>query len=383
MSTAVAEAPKTVETPPATPAAETPPPRVDIQSLLRPTIVKDGKVMNPAVKEAPKEKAPDAPKDGKEAKEQPKEAPKQTDADKNFAAIRAKLEEAEKRHAEYEARIKNVTEEYETFKKNPVPKEYEERLTKAEKERQEYQERLRVTDLSRDPAFQRKYNEPISAAMEAMTAAATAAGIDAKEVQQAINGWNEDRFGEWLESMPPREKLRFQSAYGRAMELDTARNQELANSEQAMAELEKSRAGEHEAAQKRYLDALKDDKKAILSDLAEKQEIFKTDEGLRKEVEGLLDKSAGLNGEKLSARQMLGMIANAHVLARHFQRVEKEKGELAVQLEAAQKELESQKKILADMNGSFLPINPTGGAKTGKEEASDIVNAILKPKIRT
>lgn len=375
MSTAIAEPPPAVtETKPVeTAVAEAAPTPAQqdamVESILRPTVAKIGEA-KPAPKVEAKTEAVKT-----EAKAEVK------DVEKNWAELRAAREAAEKKASEHEARVKAITEEYETFKKNPVPKEVEERLTKSEQRALELQKELQTANLARDPEFQQKYSVPIEAAVKRMSAAFLAAGADQKEINAAVANWNEQQFSDWMEAMPPAQRLQAQAAYMRAVELDAQRQHELSNAEQGYQELQKNRATEQEQATKKYMDGLRAEKKAILDELNATQPIFKDDPALQEEVTTLIDKAAGLNGERLTPGTILRSMAQSQVLARHFQRVDKERGEAVAKVADLEAQVKLRDEQIAALSSSSPGINPTG-AKEGVD-ADAIVNSILHPKIRT
>lgn len=356
------------------------PPSADEQKAILTSIFKPKVDVLPPIQKPPVAKVEPVKEEKKEeVKEVKKEEKPLTDAEKNFAALRQKAEEAEKRFAERDAEAKRIHEEFETYKKQPVPKEFEEKLTAAEKRAQEYQQELRSAALARDPDFQRKYDVPIKSSLERMAAEAIAGGADPKEVNSAIAQWDENKFALWLDEMPPANKLRFQTAYGKATELDNQRSDELKNSEQAWTERQKHFETEQKRAHETYLESLKGDKKEVLSDLMNTQDIFKNDETLRKETEALLDRAAGLNGEKLSNRQVLDMVAKSHVLARHFQRVDKERADLAAELEATKKTLAERDAFIKEQAGAVPGIS--GSLSAGAPDTKSIVSSLLNPRV--
>lgn len=375
MSTAIAEPPpvetKTAEVAVAVEAVSTPAQQdAVVETLLRPTVAKIGESKPASKVEAkPAEVVKTEVKDGK------------ADVEKNWAELRAAREAAEKRAAEHEARVKTITEEYETFKKNPVPKEVEERLTKSEQRALELQKELQTANLSRDPEFQQKYSVPIEAAVKRMSAAFLAAGVDQKEINTAVAQWNEQQFSDWMEAMPPAQRLQAQAAYMRAVELDAQRQHELSNAEQGWQELQKNRAAEQERSSKAYMDGLRTEKRAIMDELSATQPIFKEDPTLREEVETLIDKTAGLNGERLPPGAILRSMAQSQVLARHFQRVDKERGEAVAKVADLEAQVKLRDEQIAALSSSSPGINPTGAK--GGEDADATINALLHPKIRT
>lgn len=372
MNTAAVIDPPKTETPVATPVIA---PQTEeeqaalVDSLLKPRKITDTQVQPPKPAPTPEVK-----------KEPVKEPEKKTesDADRNFAALRQKAEEAEKRAIESEARLKAREEE---FEKNPVPKEFEEKLTAAEKRALEMQKELRASNLARDPDFQAKYSSGIESAMERMIQAAQAAGIDAKEAKSIVLQWNEQKFGEWIGEMQPTQRLQFEAAYQHAVTLDSQRSHELANADKAWEQMQKERSADSERAQKQYMDMLRSDRRAVLAELSDTHELFKTDEALRKETEGLLDKAAGLNGERMTTRQILQNLANGHVLARNFQRVEKENGELREQLATEKKARAEQDEFIKGLSASNPNINPTVKKTEGAPDAA-FIDGLIKPPVK-
>lgn len=377
MSTEVLEPPPVVTEPNkiTPPPAATPDPAAVVASLLKPNVRPKGDAA--PIQNTPPVAKVDPPK------EQPKveqEKPK-PDAEKNWAELRAAREAAEKLAKEREEELNKIRTEYESYKKNPIPKEFEEKLTKAERERAEYQKELRAAALVRDPEFQRKYAEPIKTALVTMQEALT--GIaEPSEVQKAISQWNEAQFAEWNESLPLAQKMRFNAAYMEAVRLDNQRTAELSDSEKAWEELSKSRQSEQERQQKLYLEALRGDTKSVLTELSDSQEIFKNDPELQKEVEGLLNRATGLEGEVIPRKQLLKNIADAHVLSRHFQRLDKEHTETKAELEKLKKDLAERDAFIKGQNLAIPGINPTVPATTGMADDKSVGLKFLRPSVR-
>lgn len=378
MSTEVLEPPpvvtEPVKTPP--PPAATPDPAAVVASLLKPNVRPKGDAA--PIQNTPPVAKVDPPK------EQPKVEPEKpkADAEKNWAELRAAREAAEKLAKEREEELNKVRTEYETFKKNPVPKEFEEKLTAAEKRALEMQERLRVADLQQDPEFQRKYAEPIQSSLELMRDAALAAGVTQQEAIQAITAWDKAKFAEWVETMPATERMDFQAAYVRAVDLYRQREHELKNSKQTLEELNKSRQSEQERQQKLYMEALRGDTKSVLTELSDTQEIYKNDPELQKEVEGLLNRATGLEGEVIPRKQLLKNIADAHVLSRHFQRLDKEHTETKAELEKLKKDLAERDAFIKGQNLAIPGINPTVPATNGLADDKSVGLKFLRPSVR-
>jgi hypothetical protein len=383
MSTAIAEPPpteaKTVTPPPAEQKTAL------VESLLRPNVVvKDSKG---AVVGETKPKQPDA-KPSEKPVESKSEEVKPTEQELNFKALREKTEAVEKTAKEREEAIKlrekelaDLRAEYDTFKKNPIPKEFEEKLTAAEKRAQELDSQLRVAALSRHPEFQRKYNDGIKQQAEGMASMAKAIGIDPKEIQEALGRWDTTKFSEWFDAMDRPSQIRFQGFWGRAEQLDTERLMELENAEKTYGEMEKAQKSTMEKAQQDYVDGLRKEKTTILGELESSQELVKNDPALRAEIETLIDRAARLNGEPMQPGQILRSLANAHVLARHFERVSKEKADLSTELEGVKKTLAERDAFITKMNGGIPTPGPTGEKPAGDEKKA-LLQKLFNPTVR-
>jgi len=376
MSTATIEPPVT-EAKPAevVPAQPTPaaPAKVDVSAFLNPKVVKDGEVITPPPTPAKKQDAP-APAATPEPVAKPP-----SDQEVNFAKLREKAEKAEKKAQELEAQYQKALSDYEEYKKNPVPPEMVEKLTAAEKRAQELQQHLRTADLARDPEFQAKYAKGIEVSMKTMGEVLTGAGVDAADVKRAINSWDEDALATLAENLSPGQRLRFNAAYQKAVELDTQRTVELQDSDRTWGELQKQRQAAHEAQQKSYFDSLKNDRNSVISELLEQQAEVLKDEEVRKQTEQLLDRAAGLNGDKMQPKEVLKTLAATHVLAHHFKRVDAERTQLKEELEATKKTLAERDQFIAGLSGSTPSPSPTNGEL--KPAGVKVSSLLLNPKV--
>lgn len=371
MSTAIAEPPPEVKSEVIVPPAQDPAAIVD--SLLKPKVT-------PGVTERVELKATEKVPD-KAAEKVPEKTEKAApDQDKNWAEMRAAREADKQAREAAEAELKKVREEYEGYKAKPVPKEFEEKLTAAEKRALELDVQLKTVALARHPDFQRKYQAPIELAMKNMVEVAQAAGIDKAEAHKAVEQWNEAAFAEWVGNMAPQHEVKFKGIWSRAIELDSARAAELADADNAWKEIEKRQQDEAKGYQDKFQSALREDKKGILAELLEKQEIFKGDEALRKETEALIDKAAGLGGEKMTNREVLNMIAQGHVLARHFQRVDAERTEHAAKIEELSKKVAEQDEFIKSLNGGSLVPGPAGAKKGAVDDK--FIDSLIRPSVR-
>lgn len=384
MSTATAEAPVIESKPTPTPEDRA----ATVASLLRPPVIRDGIVVQPAKAPEPlKEVAKETPKEEKAVvaevkKEESKKEEAKPDPKQSWEELRKGREAAEALAKQHEADLARTREEFETYKKQPVPKEYEEKLTKAEQRALELQQKLVAYDLQHEPEFQR-ISTGIQEAVQELAGYIVESGIPVAEVNAAIARWDEGQLYEWKEQMAPGAKLRFDEAFSTAIRLDRERTKKIQNAPQTMAEIQKARAAEQEQARKQHMDGLRGETKSILDELLEKQEIVKGDPALQTELSSLLDRAAGLNGERMSTRQILQNLAQSHVLARHFQRVDKERGELAEKLAAAEKTLAEREEFIKNLDSSTPNISPTGTAKAPVKADAAFIDSILHPVVKT
>lgn len=389
MSTAIAEAPVEAKTAESVKTAEvktdaktdvkveTPPPAKSelITSLLRPNVqVKDPKT-GAVVAETGKKA------DVVEAKVETKTQ------EHNFAELRKAREAAEALATERETAIKAkeaellaLRTEYDTFKKS-APVDLTEKLTAVEKRAQELDAELRVSNLARHPDFVKKYHDGIKQQVDGMAGLLKAAGVEAKEIQEALGRWDTAKLAEWHDGMDAATRIRFQNLWGRAEELDNQRVAELQQADQTWEEITNQQKAQMEKQNTDYFEGLRREKGVIITELESAQEIVKNDPVLRAELETLIDRAARLNGEPMPPAQILRHLANAHVLARHFQRVENEKGVLAEKLAGVEKTLAERDAFIAKLSGS----SPVPGLGTGTAASVDdkkaLVNKLIRPTV--
>jgi len=376
MSTATIEPPVTEAKPAEVVPAPTPaaPTKVDVSAFLNPKVVKDGEVITSPPAPAKKQDAP-AP-----AATTPEPAAKPpSDQEVNFAKLREKAEKAEKRAAELDAQYQKALQDYEEYKKNPVPPEVAEKLTAAEKRAQELQKQLRAADLVRDPEFQAKYSKGIESSLKTMGELLIGAGVDAAEVKRAINVWDEDTLDSLAGNLSGGNRRRFDAAFQKAVGLDAERSMELQDSDNTWNELQKQRQAAMEAQQKSYMDSLKSDRNSVISELMEQQAEVLKDEEVRKQTEQLLDRAAGLNGDKMQPKEVLKTLAATHVLAHHFKRVDAERTQLKEELEATKKTLAERDEFIKGLSGSTPSPSPTNGEL--KPAGVKVSSLLLNPKV--
>lgn len=313
-------------------------------------------------KEAPTETPTETPKEA--VTEQPKE-PKKKDPETNLAAMRKKLEEIEanaKAAAEERDRLK---EEYEQFKSKPIelPEDVKTKLSAVEKYEKELQEAraiVRQTNLARDPEFRAKYDVPIQNRIKAMAQVAAQAGVSESEIQSAVRNWNKDRFGEWIDTMTPGQRIEFQAAWQKAEELYIDQQEQLQNADRTWADLEKQRKEAIEAQQKEVLTANERLARDIL-----KQTLARGDaasyEGITEAAEAVLMKAARY---EMSPQEVFEQLAANQVLARATQKQAESLKERDAKIAELEKKLAEQEQFISSQAGS-VPRTEAAGT-TGK-----------------
>lgn len=377
MSTAAVVAQEPVKE---TPAAEQKKP--DIQSLLRPNVIVKDNNGNPISQTNPQPLP--------EKKETKKEEKQPTEQELNFKNLREKSEGLEKTLKEREETLKKHEEEaqklrmeIEDYKKRPDPKTYEEQIKKITEERDTYSKQLSVAALSRHPDFVRKYNDSIQAQVGQMTGMAKALGIEQAEINSAIARWDTGKFAEWHDQMDRPSQIRFSGYWQKAETLDGERIAELEHADRTWNDMQKQQQDEFGKQQTAHVEALKRETAAVLAEINESQQIVKDSPELRAELEGLLQGATRTHADAsrhLTTRQVMTNLAQAHVLARHFQRVEAENKELQTKLEEAQKTLGERDEFIKKAYGSI----PTPGATSQKPAEGDkktLLGKLVNPTV--
>lgn len=396
MSTATAEAPvetKTAESVKteavkADVKVETSPPAKSelITSLLRPNVqVKDPKT-GAVVAETGK-KTEIKPTDSAASTEVKTEIKGETKTqEQHFHDLRKAREADAAALKERDAELAKLREEHEILKKS-VPADWTEKLSAAEKREQEaqkkaqeLQEHLVAVDLKFDPEIQ-QMQRIIETSVRELAGYIIESGVPFAEVNAAIREWDEDQLYVWKENLSPGKKQLFDVAFSEAVRTDRDYQKKLANPKMTMEEIGKRRMAEQEKQTQDYFEGLRREKGVILTELESAQEIVKNDPALRAELETLIDRAARLNGEPMPPAQILRHLANAHVLARHFQRVENEKGVLAEKLAGVEKTLAERDAFIAKLSGS----SPVPGSGTGTAASVDdkkaLVNKLIRPTV--
>jgi hypothetical protein len=385
MSTAIAEPP---------PAAEVKTEPSVVDSLLRPSIATGkGEVIRkgePEVKiDTEKPEAKPEPKKVEEKKEEPKSEVKTQEH--NFAELRKAREAAEATAKEREEALKTreaelaaIKQEIETLKQRPDPKTFEDQIKALQEERDGYSKELKASALARHPEFIKKYADSIKSQVDGMATLMKNAGIEPAEIQAALGRWAGAKLSEIHDAMDRPSQIRFAAMWQRAEQLDEERIMELRNSETAYGEFQKQQQGAFEQQQQKGRELLQRETSTIIGELEASQELVKNDPALKAEIQALLEGAARLTpdaSKHLGTGQILRNVANAHVLSRHFQRVEKEKADLATELETTKKTLAERDEFIKSMNGSIPTPGPNGGGGGG-DDSGKLIEGLIRPKIR-
>lgn len=378
MSTPAAPAPeaKIAEPPPLDPkGAPTPEQKDAILSMFKPK----GKVEVVKVKETPFESVKAETKET--PKESVKEAPKepQNDAEKNFAALRAKTEAAEKAFTDAAAERDKLKAEYEEYKKRPAPDDVLKELAETRKAKETYQKELQIAALQRDPEFNAKFDAPIRTGMQQMVDILVAAGIDKAEATKAVPAWNKTFFAEAMESMGPVERLEFGAAMQGVVTTYNQKESELANAEQTWQGRMKEREESAKAQQARYVESLRADIAEAIKEAGETP-LGKERADVLKEAQVLVERAAGVNGERLSNREMLSLIGKSHLLATGFQKQTAVLAEKEAKIAELEKTLSERNAFIEKQHGSIPGVN--GNTPEKKTTRADLARQFLNPTVR-
>lgn len=376
MSTATIEEPPAEivipeEAPPAPP--EAPMTKEQVDELV-------GEFLSPTVAPAAQKKA-EKPDKSTPPPDAPVEKHPEGDKEHNFANLRKKAEEAEKRATEREAELTKVREEYDTFKKNPVPKEYEEKLTAAEKRAQEADDRASRLDLNESPAFQAQFQPGIQEAAGIMVEELKELGIEPAEINAAISTWNKAQFEEWADSMPMLARDRFLRAHTEAINLDARRTKALADHRGTRAKMDAESKAQQEKAQADYFAGLKSERDTVFGELETAHaELFKNAE-VRKNTSDALDRAIGKDGTGMTTREMLTALASAQALAHQFTKVDTERKKLSDELDALKKTLGDRDSFIREQHGA-TPVPGSIAPGSSKAEHDAMIDEFLNPVVK-
>lgn len=299
------------------------------------------------------------------------------DKEENMANLRKAREAAEQARKAAEEERDRLRSEFEEFKKKPseLPEDVKTKLTKAEqleKDLEEHRRTIRQLDLSRDPEFQAKYTKPIMERITSMGQTALAAGISEADWKTAVANWDETQFGEWSESMPPAQRVKFMAAWTAAVDLNQQQQAELKNADTTYQELQKKRQSEAEAQQKRYFSENEQLARAVMADTI-KPETLKEYEDLAPAVESVLMKAAK---HEMPAKDIFQHLAANQVLARVVPKQAARITELEATLAERDKKIKEQDEFIAAQAGS-VPRGDAAGSSAATGEKKPIWNNIV------
>ncbi len=372
MSTATIEPPKT--TTPAIPAE-----RAAIAAdFLRPKVQVDG-----ITTKAPEpEKKPEEAAKVIEPEKKPEEVAKVTPPDpreQNIGELRKMRDEARKQHEEAtkaleteKAERARIAAEYEEFKKNPVPKEFTEKLTAAEQEKEKIRLELRAASLERDPVFRKEYNDRINANAKSMLDLMTASGVEATEATRAISQWNEDYFASASENMTAPQKIKFQAAWMQAEQIDNERRQALANADTEWQKREKFQQEQIKQQQEQGQQYLKSEQEALFRELAA-QEHLKDNAELLKAARESVDASYSM-----PPKEIMRHVATARLLAEGVKVKDAEITKLKADYEELKKKHDEAETFIKNQNGGTARISPTDAADK-PEDKKQRAHSFLNP----
>lgn len=324
--------------------------------------------IEPPKTEVKKEDAP--PVKTEEAKPDPRE--------QNLGELRKMRDEARKRAEELEKAVEaekaeraKLAAEYETFKKNPVPKEFEEKLTAAEREKEQIRLELRAASLERDPQFRKEYNDRINQNAKSMLDIMVASGMESAEATKAISAWNEDTFAAASDSMTAPQRIKFQAAWMQAEQIESERRAALANAD---AEYKKRETAAQEHArlqQEQQQQWLKGEQESLFKELFT-QDHLKDNVELQKAAREAVDASY-----QMPPKEIMRQVAAARLLAEGIQIKEKALTELQAKYDELKKKHDEAESFIKNQNGStarISPSDPAGEVVDKKARANSFLN---------
>jgi len=131
------------------------------------------------------------------------------------------------------ARLKELETELETRKTKPRDEDaqklsdYEKQLAEERKTREELQARVREVDISKDPEFQKKYDEPIRKGVHEVFEYLTGAGVDKAAATELVNKWDLRGMSDAAADMDEVSKGLMMSAIRETMRVDRERTEQL------------------------------------------------------------------------------------------------------------------------------------------------------------
>lgn len=379
---ATLEAPETKTTPPPAPAPHPGAIVVDLENLGKKPAVKtevsapptDGAAMAAESLKASGKTSEEVAAAAAKALEAAK---KPNDKEENLANLRKAREAAEAARKAAEEERDRVKAEMEALKtKAPeLPEDVKSRLTKAEqleKDLEETRRTVRQLDLSRDPEFQAKYNQPIKERITTMGQTALAAGVSETDWKAAVANWDVNQFAEMSEGMNPAQKIRFTTAWMAAEDLHQKQQEELKNADTTYGELQKQRQAQAEAQQKQYFTQNEQLAKSVMGEVLT-PEALKEYEDLGPATEALLMKAAR---HELPAKDIFHQLAANQTLARVTVKQKSRIDELETQLAERDKKIAEQETFISNAAGA-VPRGDAAGSSAAADDKTPIWKNIV------
>lgn len=302
---------------------------------------------------------------------------KPNDKEHNLAELRKAREAAETARKVLEEEHAKLKTEFEAFKtKAPeLPEDVKGKLTKFEELQQQAEElrkTIRQTDLSRDPEFQAKFNQPIQDRIGVMGQTALAAGVSEADWKNAVANWNEDQFAEWSEAMTPVQRVKFTAAWTAAVDLYQRQQSELKNADQVVQELQKKRQADAEAQQKQYFTQNEQLARSVIAETI-KPETLKEYEDLGPAAEAIAMRAAR---HELPAKDIFQQLIANQVLARVVPKQAERIKELEATLAERDKKITEQDAFIANQAGS-VPRGDAAGNTAPVDDKTPLWNQIV------
>jgi len=378
MSTELAEAPvKTTE-------VKTPDPEraARANSFLNPGTPNRPTPELPKVAEVKKEE-PTKVEPVKKAEEAKVTTPVVTDPKENsIAELRRMRDEARKQNEELQKQFEaekaeraRVAAEYETFKQNPIPKEFQEKLTKTEQEREQIRQELRAASLERDPLFRKEYNDRINASAAQMRDLMVQSGVDVNEANKAATAWDENFFTQALSNMNPVQEVKFKAAWMQAEQIETERRAALKNAEGEWTRRQEQMAAQQKAQQEQGHAALMADKESLFKEMFS-QEHLRDNKDLQEAARQSVDASFNM-----PPKELMRHVASARLLAEGIKIKEAELQKLRNEHEELKKKHDEQEAFIKNQNGGTARLSPSDAAEKPEDKKARALS-FLNPTAR-
>lgn len=349
MPTEAPEAPVTEQTPPApeivveTPREVTPEKPQSLWGNIKVGEKTEVAKAEDAVADAQK-KVDAAPKSGKE---------------ESLANLRKKLEERERELEEVRGKYTTVEKEYNEFKSKPVevPEEFKTKLTKAEQEREEYLKEIRAVRIEKDPEFVDRYVKPIQSSISVMQRVAAEAGVEEAALKAGFGRWDENTFGEWMESMSPGQKAKFSAAWMEAERLEQERVSKISDSNKTYEEMTKAREEQHKIQQAEHLSQNEKLAKALIKEMIHDNENYKEYEDVPGAAEEMALKAARY---ELTPKEVFQNVIASQALARVNIKLNEKLSAKDATIAELQKKVDEQEAFIKEHAGSTVRADASG-----------------------